>query len=310
MMRSKITPLVFLLLCFTAYAFAENKAVVDQPDLYWLSYIENGCCVHLTQIDSVGTVVKAPIKIEGGPTISLNGTSAINIWKSRSRDVLDEKTLTVVKTAKTGWAQPILVTQKADHNFAVLNRKQKLSLKFIPVSGSGKRTGKSHTVSFVGDNSLCYDGEFTYCAPGLVSADGKLLFWSILDLFERGGIYFQLLDNAGRPNVAQKNVNFFLNGSTQWRLATFCRKELLTSSSSITPLLPARYFIYRLSIQYWHRRRAARFFLQKSAISTRLQLIHSLDSCCTRIKISTNHPPLFSRRWMLPDIRVENPGCL
>jgi hypothetical protein len=210
MMRIKRLLSIFLFVCLTSYAYAQSHAVVTAPELFWVSYNKNpgpACCSYLMQIDSFGNVVKRPIQISGGPTISSHRAGKINSWRDGSRDVLDEQTLTVIQTVNTGIDEPILVTQKSNHNFAILEGKQSLSLNFVPVSANGNRTGKSHVVSYNGDISDCHLIDWVWCEPGLVSADGKLVFWSIASLLGNGGTYFQLLDNRGRPQGQQKQVN-------------------------------------------------------------------------------------------------------
>lgn len=218
-MRVKLLCLSFLFFCVDTFAFAKNAQVAAQnnSDLYWLSYSGNKQGTFLMQIDSTGKIVRAPRLVSEvfGPTISLNGPNRINVWGDNRRAVIDEKTLSIVQTVKTtiggpdiyaGSRGPDFVTKKPGHNFAVIAERYQ-SLKFFGVSRTGVQNRATWTISSSSpQKGLC--GFLTDCIPGIVSSDGKTVFWSDWKPTTTDAalysLYIQSLLDTGRPDSLLK----------------------------------------------------------------------------------------------------------
>lgn len=212
-MRVKELCLSLLFFCVTTFAFAKDPQLAAQnnSDLYWLSYAANAQGAILMQIDSTGKIVKAPRLVSEvfGPTISLNGPNRINVWGNKRRAVMDEKTLSIVNTVKTtiggpdiygGSRGPDFVTKKPGNNFAVIAEYHQ-SLKFFGVSRTGVPNGTIWKISS-SQKGLC--GLATDCLPGIVSSDGKTVFWSTTSTFYVWDLYIQSLLDTGTPDGFQK----------------------------------------------------------------------------------------------------------
>lgn len=204
--------LLFLFVAVFMLAKSTQAAVPNTNDLYWISYgtfnPTDGNAQFLMQIDSTGKIVRAPKKVskDFGPTISEAGPNTINLWGFNQRTIIDKKTLSVVKTVKTGIAYVNEVTQKAQQNFVTTpylsNDSRTPTLQFFGVSPTGvPNLANTWVISSEGDCSLNYR-----CPSGAVSSDGKMIFWPLPRFFETGspGTSIQLLTNSGRSNGAKK----------------------------------------------------------------------------------------------------------
>lgn len=194
--------LVTLIAVSVLAATGSAGAIQSKPDLYWLTYIQNGKGVFLMEIDSTGKVIKAPVFMGNfGPAISRNGTDKINLWTFKKREEIDKKTLAVVKTVNTKIFGPNSVTDKLQKNFAVTAGSQEPTLRFAGVSPTGTPNGATWKI----DSGLRCD-RFG-CASGVVSSDGKMILWVEFSLLSPGGIFIQPLLDTGRPNGSHKIVS-------------------------------------------------------------------------------------------------------